>query len=58
MFTANHTAWKERIQASVMSPHCLHTQSFKRSHLSNTGTEASKLELLKHIVLIISQLQF
>lgn len=42
MFTAKHAAWKERTQASVMSTHNLHTQSFKRSNLSNTGTEGSK----------------
>lgn len=58
MFTAKHTAWKERIQASVMSTHSLHTQSFKRSNLSNTGTEGSKQELLQYIVIIISPLQF
>lgn len=58
MFTAKHAAWKERIQASVMPTHSLHTPSFKRSNLSNTGTEDSKLELLKYIVIIISQLQF
>lgn len=56
MFTAKHTTWKEIIQASVMSTNSLHTQSSKRTNLNNMGTEGSKQELLKYIVIFIPQI--